>query len=297
MVKNPEQLNTEGRESQEQEVNFGEQNLLDTDLMKNIHEAAEKTKKEEEKNPEKIAELREELDKTFGTVGSKEIEGLPSESEHQRKQEKWDETLKSLENTTDRMGKPIDNGIKETVIAFMANDFPTQSSCEGHVEKRSGKRIKISPYIDVGVEEPKSRFIGEGQIREEIASKHGVDAQDLERNEGARNDFWEYISANNPQETSEYIAAREANQKMEQEVRSLLDDFYGETPSENRKVRIPKTLTDDGSFRVTTTPENGRKDEIGLFQIRGAKKELRQEQSDFSDCAKFMKDRYFGGEQ
>jgi len=297
MVKSPEQFNTEGQEGREQEVDFSKQNLIDPDLMKNIHEAAEKTKKEEETNPEKIAKLREELDKNFGAVGSEKAEELTPESEQQRKQEKWDETIKNLENTTDRMGRPIDKGIKEAVIAFMANDFPTQSSCEGHVEKRSGKRIKISPYIDVGVEEPKSRFIGEGQIREKIASKHGVDAQDLERNEGARNDFWEYIGTNNPQETPEYIAARKANQKMEQEARYLLDDFYGETPSENRKVRIPKTLTDDGSFRVTTTPKKGSKDKIGLFQIRGAKKELRQEQSDFSDFAKFMKDRYFGGEQ
>ena len=297
MVKSPEQFNMEGREGQKQEVDFGEQNLLDPDLMKNIHEAAEKTKKEEEKNPGKIAELREELDKTFGAVGSKKVEGLSLESESQQKQEKWNETLKSLEDTDDRLGRPIDKGIKEAVIAFKVNGFPTQSSCEGHVEKRSGKRVKISPYIDIGVEEPKNRFIGEEQFREEIASKHGVDAQALERNEGARNDLWEYISANNPQETPEYIVAREANQKKEQEVRSLLDDFYGETPSENRKVRIPKTLTDDGSFRVTTTPEKSNKDEIGLFQIRSAKKELKHEQSDFSDFAKFMKDRYFGEEQ
>lgn len=296
MQKSPEQIAINKQEIQ-QEILPDNPEITDFDIehMKGIQQASETAKKEEQKNPERIAELHEQLDQVFELEGPEVRMEQLSEVEKQNRQERWNKTLEDLDNITDGLGKPIDAGIKESVASFMVNGYPAQGSCEGHVEKRYGKRIKISPYIDVGVQEPKTRFIGEKQFREEIAGKHGVDVEGLERNKDAWVDLEEYISQNKPQETAEYIATRKANQKMESGVRSLLDEFYGETPVENRKVRIPKASTGDGNFRVTTTPKKAA-GEIGFFQSFGAKKELHQEQEEFSGFAKFMKERYLGKE-
>ncbi|HLC48930.1 MAG TPA: hypothetical protein VJI96_00915 [Candidatus Andersenbacteria bacterium] len=55
-----------------------------------------------------------------------------SESEPQ-KQTHWDEVAKRVEGYKDGLGKPIDTGIIETVIALNVFDLQTSQSCEGHL--------------------------------------------------------------------------------------------------------------------------------------------------------------------
>lgn len=293
MQKSPEQMAAHQKEVQ-QEVVLDNPDTTDFDVkhLESAQVEAEIAEQEEQKNPEKILELRDQLDKVFKSNDTEmQVEPL-SEAEKQQRQEQWEKALEDLDNIIDGLGKPIDAGIKESVASFMVNGYPTQGSCEGHVEKRFGKRIKISPYIDVGVEESKTRFVGEEKFRREIADKHGVDAEDLERNKDAWVDLEEYISLNKPQETDEYIAARKANQKLELGFRSLLSEFYGETPDEDRVVRIPD-VSDNGGFRVTTAPKKAV-GEIGFFQSFKEKEKLRQEQEEFSSFTKFMKEKYLG---
>ena len=83
---------------------------------------------------------------------------------NQEKEQKLDEIRQDVESTGDRLGKPIDEGIKETVVMFKANELPTSGSCEGHVE--SGLPI---PYVDVSApNEPSERFVGENEVFERI---------------------------------------------------------------------------------------------------------------------------------
>lgn len=235
------------------------------------------------------SQLKENLDDLY----ENKDDAVEQELTAEQKQEKWDETIEGLDNISDGLGKPIDGGIKETVASFMVNGFSTQGSCEGHVEKRFGKRIKISPYVDIGMPEPETRFIGESEIRNQIANEHGVDPRDIERNKDARNAFDEYIDTNKPQETAEYMAARAKNQEMELSARTLLETFYGETPEENRAIRIPRPFTSDGNFRITTAPKKAV-GEIGFFQAFGERKKLKQEQSQMSSFGNFLKEKYFG---
>jgi hypothetical protein len=69
-----------------------------------------------------------------------------------KKKSEWDRLSKELSSTTDKLGKPIDKGIIETVIALNALGFKTKMSCEGHIGK-SGRLLKHSlpfPWISIG---------------------------------------------------------------------------------------------------------------------------------------------------
>ncbi|MGH7799935.1 MAG: hypothetical protein ACREOW_04800 [Thermodesulfobacteriota bacterium] len=56
----------------------------------------------------------------------------------------WEKHKSEVERMTDRLGKEIDEGIKETVIALRAIGFPTSQSCEGHTV-----RGLPYPWVDI----------------------------------------------------------------------------------------------------------------------------------------------------
>ena len=56
-----------------------------------------------------------------------------------------------VEEVTDGLGKGIDKGIKEAVIAMKAYDFPTDHSCEGHLEGEHGLPY---PWVRIYAPEP-----------------------------------------------------------------------------------------------------------------------------------------------
>jgi len=78
---------------------------------------------------------------------------------------RWERTRTHVDEMRDALGKGVDERIKDTVVAFLVNEFSTRGSCEGHLEERFGKMRKISPYVDIGVEAPNERFIGQDEIR------------------------------------------------------------------------------------------------------------------------------------
>jgi len=65
-------------------------------------------------------------------------------------QDKYQARLEEVELIVDKLGKPIDIGIKEAVAILRAMDFPTNSSCTGHTDKDGCG----APYIDICSEAP-----------------------------------------------------------------------------------------------------------------------------------------------
>ena len=55
-----------------------------------------------------------------------ELDQEPSEITHARAE---------VEQIADKLGNPVDEAIKETVVAFLASDIPTSGSCEGHLDR------------------------------------------------------------------------------------------------------------------------------------------------------------------
>jgi hypothetical protein len=73
----------------------------------------------------------------------------------------WNEVNK----ITDKLGRGIDDKIKNTVTAFMAHGFFTSQSCEGHpLEENRGYPF---PWVEIYCPEPEGWRHSEGIIHEE----------------------------------------------------------------------------------------------------------------------------------
>ncbi len=54
--------------------------------------------------------------------------------ERNQKEQAWKHFADQLGNVTDRLGKPIDSGIFDTVVALNLFNIHTTQSCEGHLD-------------------------------------------------------------------------------------------------------------------------------------------------------------------
>ncbi len=100
----------------------------------------------------------------------KKSENLPVSDLRQEKQKRWDEIAARVETIGDKLGKGIDGGVKETVVAFRVLNFETSASCEGHLN-----RGVASPWIDV---EPIPR-----EQRDEMVKKFKAIGEEIEKEE------------------------------------------------------------------------------------------------------------------
>jgi hypothetical protein len=60
----------------------------------------------------------------------------------------FQEALSKVDSITDALGKPVDTNIKKLVAALILHGFPTNGSCEGHID--SGEAY---PWVTVGTED------------------------------------------------------------------------------------------------------------------------------------------------
>jgi hypothetical protein len=217
-----------------------------------------------------------------------------NENNPEQKQENWDRTFEDLDHAVDKLGRHIDPGIKETVASFMINGFPTSGSCEGHLEERFGRAIKLSPYISIGEDAPAEIFIGEKEIKAKIADDFGISVEEIRKNKEAFHKYWDYIQENSVPETPELIAVRQKNEGFQREIKSLIDQFYeGDNNLDKKRVNIVKVGL-FGNFNVTTAKnhqDTGGKIEEG--QIEAEKQELLKEQEEFTAFTAFLKNKYF----
>jgi len=72
--------------------------------------------------------------------------------EKSEKQSRWEQLSDEAQQIKDQLGKGLDEGIQQTVIALKAHGFPTNQSCEGHAKGEHGHPY---PWVQVGVPEPK----------------------------------------------------------------------------------------------------------------------------------------------
>jgi hypothetical protein len=127
-----------------------------------------------------------------------------------RKTEAWRKQEEQINEIVDKLGKPVDPGIKETTIALRVSGLSTTASCEGHLDKQ----IK-APWVDIGGVSQKLT----DRIREDWKAKQRVDHKVDRELESLRREVWERI-------------CRERLQLIE-----LLDEFY-----RNRDVSFHRRL-------------------------------------------------------
>lgn len=224
-----------------------------------------------------------------------EIPEMPSpeeKAENQEKNSKLEKIRREIENIKDRLGRPIDEGIRETVVMFKANGLPTSDSCEGHIER--GMPV---PYVEVSApNEPEERFIGQNEAFEKVAKKYNITVEEAKT---AKIDeaYWEAIrECSQNEETEEYKKWNKENERLLAKAYKFLEEFY-----KNRRVEPDIKLQIEegvGNFRI----HNGGEDYQPVIEeerefseeerkIRAAK--LKKYRAEIQEFTKFLKDKYF----
>ena len=208
-----------------------------------------------------------------------------------KKQDLYNKTLKELDRIVDLLEHPIEPNIKETVAALNVNGFPTNMSCEGHVEERFGKLMKLSPYVGIGVEEPKIRFVGEVEIKNNIASQFGISVDEISDHKVADDAYWDYIQKNEPPETTEYISCIKKNSELKENLSIVLESFYNNRQVKEETQLVLEDIDPCGSFSINPKKENP--EHIELEDIDKYRKELSEEQKEIIEFGIFLKNRFF----
>jgi hypothetical protein len=150
------------------------------------------------------------------------------------KESQWNNSLMTLDEISDRLGMPIDYGIREAVTGMNMLGFPTSGSCGGHLDE---DRLAF-PYLQ-GEEtgEPTYRYAGEEDVLLDLAKKYGVSIEEI-RTSDANEAYREYqMSISELPETEEYKEWYERNIALVARVETLLSQF-NETHQTNKAVRL-----------------------------------------------------------
>ncbi len=211
--------------------------------------------------------------------------------ENQEKNLKLEEIRQEVENIGDRLGRPIDEGIREAVVMFKANELPTSDSCEGHVER--GLPV---PYVEVSApNEPEERFIGQNEAFEKVAKKYNITVEETKTSK-IDEAYWEAMKeCSQNEETEEYKKWNKENEKLLAKGRNLLEKFYKERQVEpNIKLQIEEGV---GNFII----HNGGEDYKPVIEeereFTEEEKKVRAEKvekyrAEMKKFTKFLKDKY-----
>lgn len=208
---------------------------------------------------------------------------------------RWEEEKAAVAEMGDVLGRGIDEGIKEGVIAFNVSGLHTSASCEGHI----GSGV-LFPWVEVSApDKPDERFVGEGDAAVRIAARYGITEEDVRRanNEGAWREWIKEVTER--EETSEFSAWRKKNEALKERAGKFLEKFY-ETHTPLDGMKLGAQGFGDGGFRVCVESEysfypipdkeiSDEKEREYLAQQDAARREMRL-------FAQFLKERYFAGE-
>lgn len=176
----------------------------------------------------------------------------------------WDRAEAKVNKLTDKLGKGIDEDVREPVIALNALGINTDASCEGHANRATG-----APYIDIEARETKAIL----KLKKRYAQ----------------------MSTRRSPSDSFYVRLRKLsdrieryNQKEAQKALSLLGDFY-------RKRNVPY---DRRIIVRSWSWSNGRLESQGacilpMLSRPERLRKLRLYQEEMKRLAKFLKKRIF----
>lgn len=192
---------------------------------------------------------------TLTKRSSKETqEETSSEIEYQKKLTELEEIKKWADNVRDRLGMPIDEGIKDTVIFLNAFEINTVASCEGHLDRGTG-----APYIDIESKE---------------VSELEKQLEQVKRNKREREKIIREIERKNLEER--------------QKIMDLLDEFY-----KNRIVPYDRRLVIQSMERYVSRLQSQGANLQGIRTEDIKKEKLLEYQKEMEDFTKFLRDKYF----
>ena len=191
------------------------------------------------------------------------------------KERRWQEVSAEVGRITDRLGLPIDEGIKETVVALNVLAINTTQSCEGHPDWGTG-----SPWIDLAAKDSDDL---EQRMRDAFAAANSGDAQHFQPADVAK--LYEEAHRLRLEVSRQHLTEA-------RKVIRHLEAFYRDRPVPfDRRL----TLQSFGSGRTRIESQGAMLQEVLPYDSRQQK--LVEYQEEMRAFTAFMKARYFSGEK
>lgn len=213
----------------------------------------------------------------------------PGEAEYRKEREQiWQGVSDLVDNCRDKLGYPIESGIKPVVIGLNAHGINTTMSCEGHTD-----RGRIYPWVDVGFSDPSELFVGEFRLKQPLVERFGVDIEELD--EAAKNnpELAKELrrideELNEAALTPECEEARRKKREHIVKTQALLDEFYNARKvSEEIKLHM-----DQRSLHSGPNDNKEFRDKRQLFVSLMARR-LPEYQTEMTTFAEFLKQKFF----
>ena len=193
----------------------------------------------------------------------------------------------------DALGKPIDEGIKETVVFLTALGIPTEGSCEGHIDHGYN-----GPWVDISYPNmPEERFIGERETYEEIAKKYNVSIEEIKKAFYDKSSPYHqeiikiHIEISKRGETDEFKKWREENKKLYERVKELLEEFYKDREVEdNVRLIIEEYAT---FYRIKNAGSKSISKEMNEEERKIREERLNKYQKEMREFTEFLKRKFF----
>jgi hypothetical protein len=182
----------------------------------------------------------------------------PGENFKGQAQAIWDGERADVDKIADGLGKGIDGGIKEAVVAFSVYNFPTSQSCEGHDGEGEEKGGLPYPWVEIYAPEPEGWEDAEGKKKEELKREWTME-----------------------------------NLRQQERMLGYLAEFY---QGKERDVRRELTFHNIGAFGGFRVQSSGG-DTMELLHTPAEKKQKQElYREEMNKFAEFLKDKYFSGQ-
>jgi hypothetical protein len=189
------------------------------------------------------------------------------------KQVAWEQKSQEVDLIQDRLGKGVDEGIKETVVAFQVLGINTIQSCEGHMEWGEG-----TPWVDV--EAPDTRELRQQMHQafdtaENANGQEHITYEELDKLFDHAHELRREIKRRNVQEAAK--------------VMGYLAEFYNnrDVPLDRRLILNTSALS--GSTRIES--QGGVFQETASAEIKQQK--LAEYQEEMRAFTEFLKEKHF----
>lgn len=189
------------------------------------------------------------------------------------KQKKWERVSKQVLTFIDATGKPIDNGIREIVVALNTLGFTTTQSCEGHLNHGIA-----APWVDISVKDIKKieHLVHQSQLLFQRALQHKGTTTPI-------------VANMLKQSHSLKTQAQKPLLKIAAKLNSLIQEYYATTTLPYQNDSRLTLLDITTAIRLTT--------QGALFQqayaLKQQKKQLILYQHEINAFTLFLKNKFF----
>lgn len=167
----------------------------------------------------------------------------------------WEKKMTKVNKIVDRLGRGIDEKIKEPVTSFLIHEFITSGSCEGHIADEGEKQHGLPyPWIQVCAPKPEGWSEAEGEKKKQLSREWKI-----------------------------------KNFEQQRKMMHFLEEFYQgrETPYDARLVFCIVGIF--GSFRV----QSFGSEMVAVLTPEEKKQKLSLYQKEMKDFTEFLKNKYF----